>query len=473
MIVWLAATLLSGAGFFLSLGLGTHWYLAWIAPVPVLWYAFSGKRAASSFLAAFVSYALGASNLLIAYGSVMPVAVLAQILFGPALIFGLTVMLSRKVHLRLGAIAGVLAFAAGFAATDFLISFAPAGGAVSSPANSQIDVPIMAQSAALGGFAAVTFLIGLVAAALAEGARRRSLAWLLAATAIFTANAGLGAWRMTGQSQGSVRVALMGSNNLAANTDALDEARTGQIFAAYAKAIRALAGKHVAVVLLPENSTRLGPEWAQAALAPVDAAAREIGAIALVGYNGDFAGARRNLVTAVGADARNATYAKRHLVVGLETPDFTPGTTSLTLPGGVMPEICKDMDFQATIRKDAAANHPMMFAVPAWDFGRDAWAHARPAILRSIETGTPLARSARDGLLTLNDRYGRVLVKQPVREGLTVAIGDLPVAGRGGETLYARVGDAFAWVCLAVTLGLAIMAMTIRRPSCELASART
>lgn len=324
-------------------------------------------------------------------------------------------------------------------------------------------MPIMAQAAAFGGFTAVTFLIGLVAAVLAESARRRSLSWLFVAIAILVINAGLGALRMAEPSDGQLRVALMAGNRLVGDTGDFDEVRAKQILSEYGAGVRSLKGKHVALVVLPENSARLAPEWEQAALAPLASAARDIGATVIVGDNGEFLSARRNLAVALGADIVQATYAKRHLVVGLETPIFAPGTGSLVLPGGIMMEICKDMDFQATIRKDAVANHPRMVAVPAWDFFSDGWAHARPAILRSIETGTPLARSARDGLLTLNDRYGQLVAKKAVGPGLTVIVGDLPLASRGGKTLYAEIGDAFAWVCLFMTLGLAMVALSIRQ----------
>ncbi|WP_395336271.1 nitrilase-related carbon-nitrogen hydrolase [Novosphingobium sp. BL-8H] len=462
MIAWLAATLLSGLGFFLSLGLGTQWYLAWFAPAPVLWYAFSRGRAGPSFVAAFASYTLGATNFLPAYGSIMPMAVLAQLLCGPALVFALTVVMARYVHARLGSVAGVLAFAAGFAGADFLVSFMPAGGAATSPANSQVDMPVMAQAAALGGFAAVTFLIGLVAALIAEAARRRSSTWLLAAVGVIAIVFGFGALRMSRLGESTSRVALIGGNDLVGNTGDFEEAHTTQILATYAAGVRALAGQHVTVVVLPENSGRLAPAWGERALAPLAAAAREIGATVVVGYNGEFSGARRNLATTLGPHGDRATYAKRHLVVGLETRFFSPGNDPVILANGVEPEICKDMDFPATIRRDAAANRPRMFAVPAWDFGADGWSHARPAILRSIETGTPLARSARDGLLTLNDRFGRLVAEKPVGAGPTTLVGDLPIHDRGGDTLYARIGDAFAWICVLTALALAA-ASTLRR----------
>jgi len=124
------------------------------------------------------------------------------------------------------------------------------------------------------------------------------------------------------------------------------------------------------------------------------------------------------------------------------------------LPNGIGLEICKDMDFHAMIRSDAVATRPELLAVPAWDFGQDGWSHARVAIMRSVENGVPLARTARRGLLTLNDRYGRIVAQARSAGGFTTLIGDLPLAGHGGATIYDRSGDIFGWLCLVLSLGI-------------------
>jgi apolipoprotein N-acyltransferase len=138
----------------------------------------------------------------------------------------------------------------------------------------------------------------------------------------------------------------------------------------------------------------------------------------------------------------------------LESAVFTPGPGPKILPNGVGLEICKDMDFQAMLRSDSVLTKPVVLAVPAWDFDKDDWSHARIAVLRSVENGLPMARSARNGLLTLNDRYGRLVARTKTLGGFTVLIGDLPLQGRGGDTVYDRIGDVFGWLCGVVGLGL-------------------
>jgi apolipoprotein N-acyltransferase len=50
-----------------------------------------------------------------------------------------------------------------------------------------------------------------------------------------------------------------------------------------------------------------------------------------------------------------------------------------------------------------------LLLVPTWDFNLDRWLHARMAVLRAVENGFALARSARNGLFTLSDNRGRIL----------------------------------------------------------------
>jgi apolipoprotein N-acyltransferase len=184
----------------------------------------------------------------------------------------------------------------------------------------------------------------------------------------------------------------------------------------------------------------------------------------VVGVDTPVNGARRNTALVLAPTAAPVAYAKRRLVPGLETGVFVPGTAGLTVADGVGIAICKDMDFQGMIRRDAATNRPLLLAVPAWDFGADGWMHARVAVLRSIENGLPLARSARDGLLTLSDRNGRIIGLARSGDGVTSLVGDLPIDRNAGSTFYTRLGDVFGYLCLLLGGGIVAAAM-LGRPT--------
>jgi len=49
---------------------------------------------------------------------------------------------------------------------------------------------------------------------------------------------------------------------------------------------------------------------------------------------------------------------------------------------------------------------------------------------------------------------GRMVAAAPTVGGFTTVVGELPLDGRGGATLYDRIGDLFGWLCLLLGLGL-------------------
>ncbi|MDE2448516.1 MAG: hypothetical protein KGO22_06060 [Gammaproteobacteria bacterium] len=454
-MIAIVCALLSALGFYLSLGLGSQWWLAWFAPVPVLWLAFGESRPWVVFLASWAAFALGLCNLLHAYAGIVPAAVLAFSPIVPGLLFALAVIGSRQVWRVLGPIAAVLAFASLWTASDLLVSLFSGAGSGGSPATAEAAAPILVQSAALVGFCGVTFLLGAVAAGLALSLRARRMSPLILAVALFAANAAYGYWRISAPATAGERVALIDSNDTVGPRQKPDEKSELEAVESYAAQIERLRGRQVQLIVLPENISRIDSPWRSVAEARLAAAADATGATIVAGFAASVDGAARNVAWAFRPGIGTpTTYEKRHLVPVLESSVFKPGAGPVVLPDGTALEICLDMDYQRMLRSDERATRPRLLAVPAWDFGADGWFHARDALMRSVENGVPMARSARNGLLTLNDRFGRVVAESSTVAGFTTVVGELPLAGRGGATLYDRLGDAFGWLCLALGLAL-------------------
>ena len=77
--------------------------------------------------------------------------------------------------------------------------------------------------------------------------------------------------------------------------------------------------------------------------------------------------------------------------------------------------------------------------------------HLRATQFRAVEMRRPLVRVTNTGLSAVVDRRGAVVaLLAPDQPGVAV----VPVAPADGLSVYARVGDLFAWVCLALALGL-------------------
>ena len=106
------------------------------------------------------------------------------------------------------------------------------------------------------------------------------------------------------------------------------------------------------------------------------------------------------------------------------------------------------MDFPR-LSREYASDGANLLLVPAWDFNLDRWLHARMAVLRAVENGFALARSARNGLLTVSDNRGRILVEVATVPDRFVSVsGKVNVARE--KTFYARTGDWFACFCVAM-----------------------
>ena len=119
------------------------------------------------------------------------------------------------------------------------------------------------------------------------------------------------------------------------------------------------------------------------------------------------------------------------------------------------------MDFAQDLRLYGRRDVGLML-VPAWDFDRDAYLHGRMAIVRGVENGFAVARSASQGLMTLSDAHGRIVAERRTTHAPGMLVGDLPT-GRGG-TVYSRIGDVFGQVAVATWLVvLALLAWRWRR----------
>lgn len=477
----LISMVLTAAACYFSFGLGHAWWLAWLAPVPVLWLVFGETASWKAFLAAWAAFALGLSSLERAYGGVLPAPVLVLDILAASLLFAVAASGARRAAQAFGPIAGMLTFAALWAGLDTLVALDPAVGTMLSPASAEVAAPVLIQSAALVGFAGVTFLIGAAAAAIALSLRTRSPAPALIAIALFAGNAAYGYWRVSQPPAASLRVALINSNTYGYwplsmhehEPAAATQAAALRVIDAYAAQVAQLRGRQVRLAVLPENIAPIEAAWRDQAWAKLAAAADASGATLVGGFDMVRDGARRNVSLAFAPGATEpVVYEKRHLVPVAESDVFAPGGGPRVLADGTGLEICLDMDSPGMIRRDAVVTRPRLLAVPASEIGThgdwtslgvagDGWFHARDAMLRSVENGVPMARSAGRGLLTLTDRYGRIVAQAPTAAQFTTLVGELPLSGQGGATAYDRIGDVFGWLCLC--LGATLVSASWRR----------
>ncbi len=463
MIVMLAA-LFSGAMFYLSQGIDDVWAPAWFAPVPLLWLAYGKTPLWQVVLASLAAILAGSIYALQCYYGLIPTAILLEVVGPQAVLFPLAVVLARTIQQHSTPLVTLFAFPACWVAFEFLSEFAAPNGTYGSLAYSQVSAPVLIQSASLFGLYSVTFLLCLFAntVAMALRARRETALAIGLGAAICAANVMFGLVRLAQPQPDALRVAAMVDET--AMVEASHARTVPELLAVtdtYANAIRRAAGQGARFIVTPEGGIAATAQLRAAILAPLVAVSKQSGTQIIAGVSqskppGDLA-------MAIWPDGTVRRYDKRHLVPILEDR-FTPGHDSGWLGDRRAVAICKDMDFPRTVRPLAAG--ASLMGVPAGDFGKDAWIHARMAILRGVENGFALVRAAGNGLVTASDAEGRIVAsRRDTPTGLTMTVVDLPLGP--GPTLYTQIGNVFAWLCIAFLLWICTYALLIKKQTTD------
>ncbi|RPJ62825.1 MAG: apolipoprotein N-acyltransferase [Acidobacteria bacterium] len=347
---------------------------------------------------------------------------------------------------------------------------------------SQVTVLPIAQLASAVGVFGLSALVAAVNAALAWAAvapstRQRVLT--AAAAALFVA--GVAAWGQARLSDGSltrggasVKVAVIQGN--VPQDQKWDPVHAREIFARYLRMSREAAAAGARFIVWPESSTPFFFEEDPAGGAAIQDLARETGTYVLVGSDQvERASPPRyyNAAFLVGPDgATRAVYRKMHLVpFGEYVPlkrllffvsplveavaDFTPGDEAVVLPlenGAASTAICYEVVYPDLVRQSVLAGSELLTTIT-----NDAWygwssaphQHFEQAVMRAIEQGRYLVRSANTGVSALVDPYGRILQRSALFN-TEVLVGDVGL--RSGLTLYARTGEVVAWVAIVFTV---------------------
>jgi apolipoprotein N-acyltransferase len=451
-----AGAILTGA--LMALGLGLHPF------VPVLWFAFVPLLAAAFGAGRFETWALGFVAGVISLAGLVgyyltvatPAATVGITLFTGLLMAGLA-SITRGVVRRSDHWLTPFVFPTLAAGFEMAISALSPHATAGSWAYSQMDWPQAIQVAALGGETAVVFLIALTSSTLAVALfrRRRIQAPVLAyglPLLVVAGVLGFGYLRIADAPKAAtVRVgleAIDAKDELPNGSGGPDDAR----LSAYLDGAHALAARGASIVVMPEKIENLDDAAAVRAKAGLGVSASADHAAILAGVSLHGKDGWRNVAWLFGPDGKQyVDYDKHHMVPAFESK-YRVGKTYavITLNGakyGVA--ICKDMDFPALGRAYAGVNAML---VPAWDFKVDGWLHGRMAMLRSVENGYSLIRAARNGRLTVNDRFGRVIADQPSRrQPISLLSADAPLAP-GTPTVFDKGGWLFGWGCLGLTV---------------------
>jgi apolipoprotein N-acyltransferase len=447
-------------------GLTPYWPLMWFAPLPVLLFAADASWWGTALAGAF-GIMLGILNLWSLFHDAlgMPAPILVQIYLSEGIVYGLALSLFRALVRRKAYWTALLALPSVVVSFEWFLNLAAPHGTGGSLAYSQLGFLPFLQLASITGPWGMSFLLLLFPSALAIGIhlaeteRRKALQITGVIAGLLIAVLAFGTVRLLIPPAGApVKVGLVSSDG--PNEDVADDgAPTAKLFQGYAEPVAKLAEQGADVVVLPE---KLGVAM-QPDIHSVDA---ELQSLAEQTHVRVVAGMLR-VVPPTPTDALKIKYNeariytpgapverydKEHMLPPFESK-LTPGT-SLTLlaasagNGTWGVAICKDMDFTQLGREYGEAGAGLML-VPGWDFYRDWIQHGHMAIMRGVESGFSVVRSAKGGSLYVSDDRGRILgeVKSDAAPFSSLLVS---VPQSHDKTIFLLLGDWFAWVALAL-----------------------
>jgi apolipoprotein N-acyltransferase len=462
-----AAVLLTAALLWFGTGMHPFWPLMWFAPLPVLLFA-ADATWWGALIAAYLACALGNLNLWDYFHSTLgaPLSIMLRIYLTLGLMFALGVLLYRALLRRRAYWSALLAFPAFWTCFEYLLNLTSPHGTAGSLSYSQMSFLPFLQLASITGPWGMTFLLLLFSTALAiaihlyRSDRHRALNILLVSGGVIAAVLVFGIVRlMLPAPDQPVKVGLVASDARDNGNVADEGAPTAELFKAYAPSVAALAAQGADVVVLPEKLGVTVEPDTKAVDAELQSLAEQTHVRIVAGLIRVVPPSASNIVKIKYNEARVYTpgapvlsYDKQHMLPPYES-NLTPGS-SLTLmaaaggAGSWGVEICKDMDFTQPSRQYGEAGAGLML-VPAWDFVDDHIEHGHIAIMRGVEGGFTVVRSAKRGSIYVSDNRGRILaeVKSDSAPFATLLA---TVPATHDSTLFQLLGDWFAWVALAL-----------------------
>nr|WP_279342371.1 apolipoprotein N-acyltransferase [Geotalea sp. SG265] len=145
------------------------------------------------------------------------------------------------------------------------------------------------------------------------------------------------------------------------------------------------------------------------------------------------------------------------LVAGIG--DFSPGLKAVPLntgKGEIGVLICFEGIFPELARDYVRAGSRLLVNITndAW-FGRSSapYQHLSMTVFRAVENRVPLVRAANTGISSVIDSKGHIRGMTPLFKE-TFLSGEVQYGTR--RTVYNRMGDFFAWSCLALSVGIVV-----------------
>jgi apolipoprotein N-acyltransferase len=469
---------------------------AWLAPIFLLRFTRTSRRAWIALPLIFLAYAI--SLIIGGRGSDTsnPLLVLIGIITTPlihGLMYTLPYTADRLIGSRLASWARLLIFPLAFTSVDWLMSLSNIINSVGSPAYSQSNNLVLVQILSITGMWGITFLI-MWCATTVNALWEHQSDWRPVKGAL----AGFVVVLLVVLLFGSIRLSFYppSSQIVEAATITLDHAVASDAdspitadFNLSTDAQRAAARPKIEasvdqmlsrtetvlrggakMVSWEEGSGRVLEEDKQQTLDRVAALAKQYNAYLQVSLEvltrtplQHFVHNQSILVDNTGTVLW--TYDKTYPTFPIESSFTIPGDGKMpvanTQYGRLGTAICNDLHFSTLIRQ--AGQQGVDILITPYHSGYPfAWEDSVVATYRAIENGFSLLRPAGTGLSTITDYQGRILASQNFftsSDGIMMTT--VPI--RGVTTIYSRIGNLFAYLCVAGLVLLAAWAFFPRK----------
>ena len=478
-LILLALSAMFGFG----LSFGNHFFPAmlWFAPIPLLLFAFETPW----FVAGIVSFLVVSASFLDviwAYGysseaaSVLsylghgtsPTAIYLPV-FTFALSISLIVLCTRFVVLSLRSWTSILIYPSLWVAYEFLLLLILQGHAHFSIAYSQAFFLPLIQIVSITGMWGVTFLLALIPSGIAIAwfhRRRADLAFgsLTGTFALLAIALAYGLIRLSAPPAmapirvGAVAIPRGTSDSAVDSSEGVDELPTK-----YLGAIASLAEDGCQVVVCPERVASVQVDKIQRVLQLFAESSKAHGTTIVIGLRHAIGLEKRDTAAAFLPSLEQIYfYDRMDLIPGFEiddSPDDDPLFIFQTSPPwGII--LGEDMEFPNWSRVYSERGVGLVL-VPALDDRMEAPLETRISIIRGVEGRFAVVRASQQGWLSISDSRGHLLKFRPTSSTETTEI-RADVSPGQARTIYARIGDVFAWLCLVIVGALVASALVAR-----------
>jgi apolipoprotein N-acyltransferase len=358
---------------------------------------------------------------------------------------------------------------------------------------SQADHESLIQVASFTAVYGVSFLVCLVAAAIAyvivEARRARRLRVAVGVAVLMAAVWGFGRWRLQEpvRESGRIRVGLVQAD--IRQEDKWEGGKAFDNLDRHVALTRAAVARGARLVIWPESSVPFYFDRDEIVAEPLRDLARASRIHLLFGNDDTDDGTGRGRRIWVGAKmlspAGDLTF-RYHKIRLVPFGEYTPFESLLSLGGrfaarvvqavgtftagtepsvgtveghGVSALICYEAIFPDLVREFTSRGSELLVNITndAW-YGRTSapFQHFAMARFRAVENGRYLVRAANTGITAVVDPRGRVLERTSLFVP-TVVVRD--VAFVTEPTFYSRHGDVFAWACLGAAVALSAAAL--------------